>query len=267
MPDYKQLIRRKIATRKIGQEKSSPRKLPSKAVFLLVLGGLSVAAILGGRTLLARFSLFKIKQVSVIDHKGKPVSDPQDFFRLDLDKDFNLFSFDMKSVVEDIQARHPQLSDVIIHKQFPDKILIKVLEKKPVAIVALRDSHLADETGFILPFKSMHKDLPEIVGIHPKQIQLYTQTQSLRLKKALKLLRELKKARIYPQYKVSQIDVRQYSDLVFYLEDRIEVRMGQGDFARKAALLSKILAQLKASDTVPKYIDMRFENPSVLPRD
>ena len=65
---------------------------------------------------------------------------------------------------------------------------------------------------------------------------------------------------------MSKVDVRKYSDLIFYLQDNIEVKMGQGGLTRKAALLSKILAQLKASGTVPKYIDMRFESPSVLPR-
>jgi len=60
--------------------------------------------------------------------------------------------------------------------------------------------------------------------------------------------------------------VRQYSNIIFYLANRIEVRMGEGGFTKKAVLLSRILEQLRISDSVPKYIDMRFDNPVVKPR-
>lgn len=237
-----------------------------KVISLLILIALIVAATLGGRILLMHFPYFKIKEVSIIDLKGQPVCNPQDFFRLDMESDFNLFSFDMERILRDIRARHPELADVFIRKQFPNKLLIVVKEREPLALVASSpDSYLVDVQGFILPFKSIYRDLPKIIGIHPKQLQLYTNARSLRLEKALELLKELKKRRIYPEYNVSQIDVRRYADIIFYLENRIEVRMGQSGFERKVALLSRILTQLKASDTVPKYIDMRFDNPVVKP--
>jgi len=237
-----------------------------KVISLLILIALIVAAILGGRILLMHLPYFKIKEVSIIDLKGQPVYNPQDFFRLDPENDFNLFSFDMERILRDIRARHPELADVFIRKQFPNKLLIVVKEREPLAlVVASANSYLVDLQGFILPFKSIYRDLPKITGIHPKRLQLYTNARSLRLKKALELLKELKKRRIYPEYNVSQIDVRRYADIIFYLENRIEVRMGQSGFERKVALLSRILTQLKASDTVPKYIDMRFDNPVVKP--
>ena len=237
-----------------------------KVISLLILIALIVAAALGGRILLMHFPYFKIKEVSIIDLKGQPVCNPQDFFRLDMESDFNLFSFDMERILRDIRVRHPELAGVYLRKQFPSKLLIVVKEREPLALVASSpDSYLVDAQGFILPFKSIYRDLPKIIGIRPKQLQLYTNARSLRLKKALELLKELKKRRIYPEYNVSQIDVRRYADIIFYLENRIEVRMGQSGFERKVALLSRILTQLKASDTVPKYIDMRFDSPVVKP--
>ena len=263
MPDYKQLIRGKIGSRKMSQVTPKPKKVLSKIVSLLIVGTLIVGASFGARSFLLHFSGFKIGKVSIVNVDGKALENPEDIFRLD--GDFNLFSFDIERVVQDIQARHPQLHDVFIRKQFPNELLIVVKERDPVAIIILRDSYLVDEEGFVLPFKSIYRDSPKIIGIHPKQIQLYARTHSLRLKKALNLLKELKKAKIYPEYKVSQIDVRRYSNVIFYLENRIEVKMGQSDFGRKTAVLRGILVQLKSSDTVPKYIDMRFGDPVVKP--
>ena len=250
MPDYKELMKKK--------------KSPKNFSNLLVLSALILSSYFGARSFLLHFSGFRISRVSIVDADGKPLRNCEDIFRLD--SDYNLFNLDMERIFRDIRARHPQVVDVFIRKQFPNKLLIVVKEREPLAFVASSpDSYLVDAQGFILPFESIYRDLPKIIGIHPKRLQLYTNARSLRLKKALELLKELKERRIYPEYNVSQIDVRRYTDIIFYLENRIEVRMGQSGFERKVALLSRILTQLKASDTVPKYIDMRFDNPVVKP--
>jgi len=265
MPDYKKLVRKRNSLRKIGQEKAAPRKFLAKIILSLIVVGLIVTAAFAGRSLFMHFSDFKIKQVSVINLKGQAVANPQDYFRLDSISELNLFTFDMQRVSRDIRARHPELADVFIRKQFPDKLLIVIKERVPLAIIALKSPYLSDAEAFILPFKSMYGDLPKIIGIHPRQIQLFAKTPSLRLKKALNLLKELEKVKILPEYKISQIDLTQYSDITFDFKNRIKVKMGQGDFVRKISLLGKVLTELKAADTAPKYIDMRFDSPIIRP--
>ncbi len=268
MPDYKQLIKKKEfsknSPKKNRRETKRPRKFLSKAGLSLLLGALTLSSYFVARHFLLHFSGFKISKVSVADADGKPLRNPEGIFRLDTD--YNLFDFDMQRAAQDIRARHPELAGISIRKQFPDKLLIVVKERKPVAlIVSSPDLSLVDEEGFILPFKPAYRHLPKIIGIHHKQIQPFAKSRSLRLHKALDLLKELEKAKVCPEYKVSKIDVKEYSNIVFYFENRIEVKMGQNGFERKAALLDKILTQLKTTDTVPKYIDMRFDSPAVKP--
>ena len=217
-----------------------------------------------GYLLLVNFPDFKIERVKVINQKGESVFNPEDFFRLD-STEVNLFSFDMKRAIQDILARHPELAGVSILKRFPNELLIVLKEREPVAAVVSGDFYSVDAEGFILPFVSIHRTLPKIIGVHSKDVKLYARSDSLKLKKALQLLAELKRAKVYPEYEISRIDVRRYSDVIFYLGDKIQVKMGEGDFKRKSELLSTLLAQLKASNTVPKYIDMRFDNPVVKP--
>lgn len=265
MPDYKQVMRRKSPGRKANQIIPRTKRSLKKVVLLLIFCALIISIYLGARSFLLNSSGFKIDKVSVVDSQGKPVQNPERFFRLE--NGLNLFSFDIKRVVEDIKARHPELAAVLIRKHFPNALSITVKMREPVAIVVTKKSSLIDKEGFILPFKSRYQHLPKIVGIGPRQIQLYTKASSLKLNRALELLKELKKAGIYCEYNITQIDVRGLAkqNIVFYLENGTEIKMGQNGFARKAVLLKRILTQLKVSNTVPKYIDMRFEDPSVLP--
>jgi len=267
MPDYKQLTKRtrKIPIRKLNQEAAKSKKLLNKIILLSLLIAFIFMLTLYGLSLLKNCSYFKIKKVSVVNHKGRAVSNPQDFFRLDPDSDLNLLNFNMKGLIQDIQAGHPELSQVLIYRQFPNKLLLVVKEREPIAIVLAQDSYLTDEEGFILPYRPADKDLPRIVGINPKQMRIFEKSASLKLKKALGLLKALEKAKVYPQQQISQIDVKQYTDIVFYFKNRVKVKMGGGDFLNKAFLLSKILNRLKKSNTVPKYIDMRFGDPAVRP--
>lgn len=265
MPDYKKLVRKGISPRKATQEKAAPAKFLPKIILSLIVVGLIIAGAFAGYSLLVHFSNFEIKEVSVINLKGEAVANQQDYFRLDSLSELNLFTFDMQKVTSDIRTRHPELADVFIRKQFPNKLLIVIKERVPLVVIALKSPCLSDAEAFILPFKSAHRDLPKIIGIHPRQIQLFAKTPSLRLKKALNLLKELEKAKILPEYKISQIDVTHYSDLTFDFKNQIKVKMGQGDFARKISLLSKVLTELKAADAAPKYIDMRFDSPIIRP--
>lgn len=263
MPDYKRLIKGKLRSRKTNQESFRPKKSYRAIIFLLIPATLVLSAFFWMHSFLLHFSGFKISKTSIIDADGKALENPESIFRLE--EKVNLFKFDMKRIARDIQARHPELISLRMRKEFPNALLIVAGKRKPVLIVGTQNFYLADEEGFILPFESRYGHLPKVVGIQPRQTQVYTKTHSLRLRKAIGLLEELKLAGVYPEYKISRIDIQQYSAVAFYFKNGIEVKMGEGGFARKAALLKGVLAQLREEDTIPKYIDMRFDSPVVKP--
>jgi cell division septal protein FtsQ len=286
MPDYKRLTGKKVFSRNKIDSKSKlvvPKRFFSIVMVLLIYAGFIFAAIFGGYSLLQHLPDFIIKEVTIINQKGQTVSNPRDFFYLDLANQFSLLSFDMERIVQDILARHPELAGVFVRKQFPNKLIIKIRKREPLAIIAVQDFslfgnrrkksnsqdwkklYLVDAEAVILPFQSIYSELPYIIGIHHNKIQLYMPSHSQGLKKALSLLKKLEKSKIYPSHKILQIDVRRHSNILLYLENGVEVKMGQGDFDKKTFHLSKILAQLEANNTVPEYIDMRFDNPIVKP--
>lgn len=270
MPDYKQLLRKKGLFGKTklrsGKEKQGIlkfRNIPKKAVVVLVIIILVISVFFTARHLLTNFSAFAITKVSVFNAKGESIEPAGHIF--ELSGTHNLFSFNMKEVAADIEASYPEFSKVFLRKQFPDKLIIVVKEREPVALVVTGSPCLVDSQGFVLPLKKTGQRLPKIVGINPKHMEIYSVSKSLRLKKALKLLVQLEDAGIFPEYKVDKIDIRRYSDLVFYFDNGIEVKMGEGVFKKKAFLLAKILDNLKMKSTIPEYVDMRFDSPAVMP--
>ncbi len=267
MPDYKKLVRKKVSfknSRKTNRFNLKPKRDFKKIIPFMIFGALIICTFFGLRSVLLDYPGLIIRKVSVVNEEGRPLSNPKDFFRLE--EKTNLFGFDMKKVARDISLRHPELASVFVRRQFPDTLVIVAQRRKSIAIVGIEKNYSVDKDGFILPYESQDKDLPRIVGADHQQIELYAKALSPRLKKALELLEQLERCEISPQYKILNIDVRQYSNIIFYLANRIEVRMGEGAFKKKAILLSRILKQLKTSDSVPKYIDMRFDNPVVKPR-
>lgn len=266
MPDYKRLIRKRRTRRDFFRGFEERRKSSKKFLFTLLIAGLIAAASFGLRSVLRESPYLKIGEILVVDQSGKTLSDGQEFFQLEAKDDLSLFSFDMQGALRDIRNNYPQLSDISIHKQFPNRLLIAVEVREPVAAVRdQRDFYLVDEQGVVLPFNPTHRDLPKIIGVYPQNLELYTEIDSFKLERALRLLKELKEAQIYPEYNISQIDVRGYADIVLCLEDKIEIKMPQADFSKKVALLSGVLAELKTTETVAKYIDMRFADPIVKP--
>jgi len=256
-------MRKKPANRRIARADLKPKRNFTKAIPFLLCVILITGLVFGVRFLLLSYHGFKIKAVTVVNKKGETLAGAESIFRPD--ENLSLFGLNMKKTTRDIQKRYPEFAFVRIRKQFPDKVLIVVETREAVAFVASRGGYLVDSEGFILPYDSGHKELPKIVGVK-QAAQLYQQSHSLRLKKALDLLKQLKEAEVYPKHKIAKINVSKYNNIVLYLENKVEIKMGEGELSKKARLLSKILEQLEATETVPKYIDMRFGNPVVKPR-
>ncbi|MBN2097885.1 MAG: cell division protein FtsQ/DivIB [Candidatus Omnitrophica bacterium] len=265
MPDYKRLVKKRNNSKRVTKVSPRSKKILAKIFMVFLLIALITGLVFFGYSFLLRFPGFAISKLIIVDENFKPVAQPNNIFRLEnLTNKPNLFSFDLRKVAGDIRLRHPELANLVVRRQFPNAIIIMVTPRKPVAIISLRESYLVDAQGFILPYVASGAELPKIVGLSSREIRVYSVSDSLRLNRALSLLRELERSKIYPEHQLTQIDIREYSDVVFYLDSGIQVKMGGSDFSKKVILLKGVLQQLKSSATAPKYIDMRFDNPSVL---
>lgn len=235
--------------------------LKRKRVFLFAAGLLLLAA---GAVAVKMFFLLlpalEIKKVFITDSAGRQMPAAARIFTLGEER--NLLNLDIKKVAERIQAAHPEFISVVARKDFPETLTITVKKRRPVAIMKTAQTYLVDEEGFMLPFEDRYADIVQIID-HPQKIRLYARHRSIKLQRALNLLKELKQAEGSSRLNIARIDLRRYDSVDFYYHNGLKVKMGQDSFEHKVVLLDGILSRIGADNAVPKYIDMRFDNPIV----
>ena len=89
---------------------------------------------------------------------------------------------------------------------------------------------------------------------------------SRNLKAAIELLRSLKGIRSITDYGIDSVDVRDLSNISFYLKNGIEIRMGSENFKDRLMVLAKTLRDPRMVMDRIKYIDLRFGDAIIGPR-
>ncbi|MFH1245628.1 MAG: cell division protein FtsQ/DivIB [Candidatus Omnitrophota bacterium] len=242
----------------MSKENNEPKR---KRIFLFTISLLlMIISVVTVKIFLLLLPALEIKRVFVVDSAGRMLPEAGRVFTLGEDK--NLFNLDIKKVAARIQSAHPEFISVFVRRDFPETLIIIIKKREPVAVVNVERTYLVDEEGFILPFDSRYADLVQIVD-YPQKIQLYAKHRSIKLQKALSLIKELKQTEISSRYNIAKIDLRRYGSVDFYCSNGIKVKMGQDSFKHRVALLDGILSQIGQDNAVPKYIDMRFDNPII----
>jgi len=173
----------------------------------------------------------------------------------------SIFFLDTGKVEQEIKDSFLTVSAVSIKKEIPDRLLIRVSVRRPLAVIADKNKvrFLVDQEGLLfrqaagedLPVIELSEDFEGAVGvklaIDERGIASYLQTLDLVSEKGLKT-----KA-IY--LRSETIELRLTKTTVWLSADR--------EIAEQLELLTEILKRLKLQGRTPKSVDLRFERPVV----
>ena len=81
------------------------------------------------------------------------------------------------------------------------------------------------------------------------------------------LLKEMRRSRLLSEYGIATIDASDIKNLSFYLKNGIEVKIGYENFADRLMMLTKTLRDSRLVTDRVQYIDVRFENAVVGPKE
>jgi len=169
----------------------------------------------------------------------------------------NLFTLRMKEVAGRIES-HPWVEEVRIRKVFPDKLLIKIEERKPVAILQLEDLYYIDAEGVIFS-RVVDRDgynYPFLTGLTREALEEDSVTSKRLIMKALEILKLVDKDSRFPLGEISEIFMEKTYGIQYFTRiEGIEVRMGWEDFAEKLKRLSLIWSDLKKKGESAASID------------
>jgi len=169
----------------------------------------------------------------------------------------NLFSVRLKEVVKRLES-HPWIEQVRVRKVFPDKILIQVDERKPMAIVQLDELYYVDTQGEIFsPVRDRDEyNYPYLTGLTRRALEKDPEEAKRLITKALEFLRIVGQEKLPPLGEISEIHMEEVFGIrCFTKAEGVEIRMGWEDFGEKLRRLSLIWSDLRKRGLCAASID------------
>jgi cell division septal protein FtsQ len=181
----------------------------------------------------------------------------------------NVFALNLKAIAQTIQNTYPDAKDISVSLALPDKLVVGLKWRKAVAIVKADKVYPVDEDGVILPVSDTVslKWVPVVEGVRVRpEDRKKNIITSRNLKAAINLLRNIKDIKPITDYGVDKVDAGNLNNIIFYLRNGIEVRMGSDDFGQRLEVLAKTLKDPRMMMGRIKYIDLRFGDAVIGPR-
>ncbi len=175
----------------------------------------------------------------------------------------NIFSVDVKAIADRVYAKYPDAKDIRVRRVLPDRLLLAVTLRKPVALVSDGRYYPVDKDGVVLPNAdaSSWQKIPVITGLDLNAgDKVGRRCDAKGLKVALDLLLAMQRSMFLSEYTVTSIDVSDPRNISFFLEDGLEVKIGRENFRERLKTLLQTLRNPKLIVSRIKYIDLRFKD-------
>ncbi len=228
--------------------------------YFILFGLLGVLAWVAGKPLLDRIvslPVFTIRTVQVegtqhLDKarilKSAAIHPGENIFRADLAKASRLLRKEFAA------------QDFTLFRRLPDTIVIRVVEREPVALINDGELVGVDAQGVLLPHigADMVDSLPIITGVTGART-LNEPGAKERLMAGLRLLDAITRQAPGVQKRISEINAANASTLgISLLDNGIEVVIGDGGWAGKLPNLEKVIRQVVSRGDSVQSVDMRF---------
>lgn len=250
--------------------KEAREAIAGRALSFAVIAIFLVIVFLLGKAYIYRSDYFRLKRVeiketfldqkSLISIKSRILSSY---------KAKSMFRLDLKAIAQTIQNTYPDAKDISVSLVLPDKLVVGLKLRKAVAIVRSDKLYPVDEEGVILPIADAAslRWVPVVEGVQVRPDDRKVKViMSGNLKAAINLLRNIKDIRPIVSHGIETVDVRDLNNIVFYLKNGIEIRLGTGNFKDKLTVLAKTLMDPRLIMERIKYIDLRFGDAIIGPR-
>ena len=183
-----------------------------------------------------------------------------------------LWAVDLTTLASALKSQAPDAKQVRVVRVPPDTLRVEVTARQPVGQVQLGQWHAVDDRGYVFPVKQPQavEGLVVLKGVTradaPLKIGRENETERLQL--ALRLATQMQHSpMIRAGHRLTTIDVTNPQQLVLILNGETEVRCGaEEELQAQLERLRVVLRKLARQDMMVDYIDVRFEDPVVHPR-
>ncbi len=229
-----------------------------KRARLAVLVGLALASILwlGGHTV--RYAqtadAFAIREIVIEGNRRLAAIDVRRAAGLQIDS--NAFEVSTEQA-RDRLLQHPWVKEATVVRKLPNRVRVELVERTPVALVALDQLYLVSEEGVV--FKRLGvddpADLPVITGIASERFYDDFDYRTAVLLRSMAVLQDYEGAGLADREPVSEIHFDGPTDIELFVgEDGMHVRVGNGQHRHKLRRLRQVLERLTREKARPAYV-------------
>jgi len=236
------------------------------AAILVLLVGLSLLA--SFRSYLLRSPKFDIgiKEIQGLRH----LSESQVLMKLKEieEQDRNLFALDLERLRKSVELL-PWVRTATVQRVWPDRLMIQVTERVPIAFSRIDDStQLVDEDGVLLESKSEgfpHFDFPVLMGLESGFETELLERNRKRIELYRRLMRELDENGAGLSRDLSEVHLQDAGSVSIVLnDDTVLVHIGADHFQERFRRYLAMSREIKQKYRLLESVDLRFENQVVV---
>jgi len=179
----------------------------------------------------------------------------------------NIFSVDLQKIQRKLNRRYPQIANLRIVREFPDRIAVNAKKRLPFAQMNFQKKIITIDNRAIILSTTTKRDerLPIIQGLKDYG-QIIGPGRSLKgkdLEVALVILRSYFSQKGLRHYKILDIDIGNLSRINFKLSNGLEVYVDRDEIDKRMKILEFVLLEGNIDLNEVKYIDLRFKEPVI----
>ena len=178
--------------------------------------------------------------------------------------------------LEKIQERiekHSYIKAARVSRRFPNKIVIDIFERKPLAYINLPSPSflLVDEQGFVMPLRhgDMEFEVPTLTGFNldPELYPIGNKCLSLKTIEAVEYLNNLRK--LFPSLfeNLSELTVDKNDEYVMVLSEYpTRIHLGESNILDQISLLKNFNDTILGLKSINNYtyVDLRYKNQIIV---
>jgi cell division septal protein FtsQ len=203
---------------------------------------------------------FQIREIVI--RTGDRVTEQEVKTLADLSEGDNILEFRLSDCVEGIEI-HPWVARASVMRQFPDRVVIDVVEREPVAVISLGSLYYVDKDGEIfkkiLPGERI--DYPVITGVALRDVVEDKPGVDALIMLGLEIVSIAGEAKSFTVDDISEIHLsRTYGATLIRAADGLRIRFGRGELLDKWRRLER--TQLELGDEAAKVaeLDLNYES-------
>lgn len=204
---------------------------------------------------LLKDSLFRVREVEIKGCRNIPENTVRSLAAIEGMP--NLFTVPLKEIARRVEV-HPWVDYVRVRKIFPNRVLIHVEERKPMAILQLEEPFYIDSKGLIFS-RAGERDgypVPYLTGLSREAFDKDPDTATYMITKAIEFLTIADQEKVPVLKEISEIRMEKIFGIrCFTRPEGVEVRMGWDHFGEKLRRLSLLWADLQKRGVSATSID------------